>query len=159
MYRKAQGELLVGLLERSTLQIFLELLGEKAVSYTVGATIYTVGDFALADGVKMSFGDSPGSVSDTLTGMDKEFNAALVFWAAWDGVWETTRLGPMTKAFPATAWGNELAEVFSWTVGSTGWTVAGNMQDGKHGSDIWPTGAQWLGKLAIILGQRSKSSE
>lgn len=144
LYKKVQAQVLLKLLENAVMKIVME----KLAGYTLGSATFALGDEALVVGTKLAFGDDVGSFSDNANATLKDFAACMVFF----GVWDLTKLGPMTKVFR----NNDVGDFASFYAGSTSYTMAYNFLDGKTGTDILPTMRQFIGKLLIGTAQRGR---
>ncbi|WP_248961038.1 WXG100-like domain-containing protein [Sphaerisporangium perillae] len=144
LYKKVQAQFLLKLLETTIMKIVVE----KLAGYTVGSAIFALGDEAIAVGTKVAFGEDLGSFEENASSTLKDFAACLVFF----GVWDLTKLGPMRKVFRD----NDLGDFASFYAGSSAYTVAYNLENGKQGTDVLPTPSQLISKLLIGTSQRGK---
>ncbi|MGW4638661.1 WXG100-like domain-containing protein [Sphaerisporangium sp. NPDC004334] len=144
LYKKVQAQVLLKLLEHAIMKVAVE----KLVGYSVGSAVFALGDEALALGARAAFGQDLGSFSDNSMATLKDFAACLAFF----GVWDLTKLGPMGKVFR----NNDAGDFASFYVGSSAYTVAYNLEDGKSGAGVLPTPSQLIAKLLIGTSQRGK---
>ncbi|MFC4584698.1 WXG100-like domain-containing protein [Sphaerisporangium corydalis] len=144
LYKKVQATVLLKFLSNAVMKIVMD----KLVRYTVGSATFALGDEALALGTKVSFGDDVGSFGDNASSTLKDFAACMVFF----GVWDLTKVGPMTKVFR----NNDAGDFASFYAGSSAYTVAYNVESGKTGTDVLPTMSQLMSKLLIGTAQRGK---
>ncbi|MFD1936330.1 MULTISPECIES: hypothetical protein [Nonomuraea] len=121
--------------------------------YVSGSLFYAIADQVIVDGVKLSFGDDIGSLSDNLTAMGKNFAAALVFYSV-----DPANFKRVEKILPKNA---DLNKYVVFLAGSSVFTVTANALNRPGDilddpASLLPTWQQMISKLLVGAGQLGK---